>query len=642
MAGLSDLFGPNGVLEQLLLWGVVNQVVSTLGSPAFTALQQDILAKNPDLVLTPEVLAAAASRFLVSEAAARAEAGKGGIDSGRFGTLLEIAKIRIAPADLAEAVLRSYVSKGDAEAQAHPQGVTPAMLQVYTDLAGDAPGPDQLAAALRRGIIGAHGRGRDSVSFDQGIAETRLHNKWGHVVEALSAVLLTPQQAAEAAVRGRLPDGEAARIAAASGVGRAEYDVLRFLAQPRLSPPDAASAVIRNFLDDARASAIAAEQGIDEATFDILRHLAGDAPGPQQLAEALRRGAIDPAGTGPASTSFQQGIAEGRLADKWAPVIKALARVWPTPTDALDAALKGQITPEQGKDLYELLGGDLQFYPWLLSSQGEGPSPLEATVMANRGFIPWDGIGAEVTSFAQAVRESRFRDKWAAAYKGFARYLMAPGEVVTFLAHGAITSEAAADLLAQHGMDAPTVTAFLDEAHTEALSAYRGLTVSTVLTAYHAQILPADGAKTILTALHVTPDAIDLLLAYTDVQRDFEAVTNAVSRVRMLFASRKITVETVKRSLHDLGIPDEQIGGMVAAWEVENSISVKVLTGAEIVDAWTLGILTEAEAETELENLGYTPFDAWVYMSIKAKAPLPGRPAQGPAPPQAQVIPGTT
>ena len=598
MAGLDGLFGSDGVVKQLFVWGMLERIIEAEFAPLFAALQQDVSAAHPLVALPPDLAADAVARSLLSEANGKAEAARGGIDAGRFATMLERARVRIPPADLAEAVLRSYMTRGAAEAEAKPQGVDAAQFAILADLAGDAPGADQLAAALRRGIIPKGGRGPASVSFDQGIAETRLHDKWGPVLEGLSKALL--------------------------------------------NPPDAASSVVRHFLSHPDAEAVAARSGVDAATFATMVHLAGDAPGPQQLAEALRRGAILEAGTGPASTSFEQGIAEGRLADKWAPVIKALAKLWPTPVDALDAALKGQITPEQGRQLYELLGGDLQFYPWLLSSQGEGPTPLEATVMANRRFIPWDGVGPDKTSFAQAVHESRYRDKWAQAYKDFARYLPPESTTVTLLAHGAITAEVAADQLAQHGMDAPQITAFLDEAHTEALSDYRGLTVTTVLAAYHAQIVNAADATTILEALHVTKSAVALLLSYVDVQRGFEAVNNAVTRTRTLFAARKITIDTARRSLVSLQIPSAQIEPMIAAWEVENSISVRVLTEAQILKSWKIGVFTDAEATTELQNIGYTPFDAWALMSNEAGAPLPNKPAQGPAPPQAQVIPGTT
>ena len=598
MAGIGDLFGANGILEQLLLWGVVNQVISVAGGPYFTALQQDMAARNPDIVLTPEIVAQAAARFIMDAAEARSEGAKSGIDASRMDVLLEMSKVRLSPADLATAVLRSYMALGEAEAQARPQGIDGAQLAVLRDLAGDAPGAQQLAEALRRGIIQRAGRGPASTSYDQGIAETRLHDKWGPVMAALAQVLL--------------------------------------------SPPDAASAVVRNFLPIAEAQAIAEQSGVSAASFATMMRLAGDAPAPGQLAEALRRKVIPETGTGANVVSFRQGIAEGRLADKWEPMIKALAQIWPTPTAALEALLKGQVTHGEAVRLYEQFGGDPQFFDLLYNTQGEAPSPLELIAMANRGYIPWDGLGPQEVSYAQGFHEGRWRNKWSPVYRKFAVYVPPESTVVTLLSHGAIDPATAAQLLRKQGMDATLIEAYLDEAATEALSGYRGATVATVLTSYHERIISAATAKTILASLHVTPSAIDLLLAYINAERDFAAVNSAVTRVQRQFATRKITERTAHQSLVTLGIPAENIGPMIAAWTVENSIAVRVLTEAQILKAWKLEILSRPEAETELENIGYTPFDAWVLLSSEHGAAIKDRPAQGPAPVQPQVIPGTT
>jgi hypothetical protein len=598
MAGLSDLFGANGVLEQLLLWGVVNQVISSLGSPAFTALQQDIMARNPDVVLSPQVLAEGAARYLIDEAQARGESAKSGTDAARFNLLFNMARVRLSPADLAEGVLRSYVTMPDAVAEARPQGVDARQLGILRDLAGDAPGADQLAQALRRGIIKTTGRGAGSTSYEQGIAETRLHDKWGPVLRELSKAIL--------------------------------------------SPPDAASAVVRNFMPEGEAQAKAALSGVDAADFAIMRHLSADAPAPGQLAEALRRKVIPEAGTGANVVSFKQGIAEGRLGDKWEPMIKALAQLWPTPTAALDALLKGQVTHAQAVQLYTQFGGDPAFFDLLYNTQGEAPTPLELITMANRGFIPWTGTGPQVVSYEQGFHEGRWRNKWEPVYRHFAVYVPPESTVVTLLSRGAITPALAAQLLAKQGMDAQLIAAYLDEAHTEALSDYRGATVATVLTSYHERVISAADAKVILESLHVTPSAVGLLLAYIDAQRDFAALNNAITRVRTLFANRKITVTTARASLVRLKVPSQNIEPMIAAWEVENSITVKVLTEAQIIAAVENRVMTEAEGMIELENIGYTPFDAWVLMSIKNKGPMPNKPAQGPAPPQAQVVGGTT
>lgn len=598
MAGISDLFGKNGVVEQLLLWGVVSQVLSAMAAPGFTELQQDAQSRFPEVALTPEIMATAVARHLVDNAAATKEASFSGTNAHRFAILRELARVRLSPAELAEAVLRSYLPLAEAQAEAKPQGIDPHQLKILADLAGDAPAPEQLVAALRRGIIDAHGKGPASTSYEQGIAETRLHNKWGPVLEALAAALL--------------------------------------------SPPDAASAVVRGFLSPHAGAAVAKLSGVDGPTFTTMVELAGDAPAPGQLAEALRRGLIPDHGGGADAVSFTAGIREGRLASKWTDMIRGLAQIWPTPVLALDALLKGQLPEHQARELYTRLGGDPQFFVTEFNTRGSSPTPLELIDMANRQFIPWDGLGPDAVSFAQGFREGPWKNKWQKAYRQYARYLPPPSTVVTLLAHGSIGRRRATELLAKHGMDERTIAEFLDSADTEALSDYRGATVSVVLNSYHAQIISHKDAVTILEALHVTPNAVELLLAYTDVQRGFEAVNNAISRVRSLFASRKITVQTVKSSLHRLGVPAESVERIVAAWEVENSISVRTLTESQIIAAWEKLILTDDETITELQNIGYTPFDAWVLMSSKVGIALPGRPAQGPPPPQAQVIPGTT
>lgn len=598
MAGIGELFGRNGVLEQLLLWGVANQLVSSLGTPAFTAILQDAQAKFPEVALTPQIMAEAAARYLATRADAQAESAKSGINASRFDLLYQMARVRISPADLAEAVLRSYMTLAEAEAEAKPQGITAQQLKILSDLAGDAPGPDQLAMALRRGIITRSGRGPDSTSFDQGIAETRLHNKWGPVVDALSKAILSPSDAAQAVVRGFLPQHAGTQVAALSGVGADE--------------------------------------------FAVMVELAADAPSPGQLAEALRRGVI-PYDSGDSSKpGFKQGIQQGRLADKWIPMIRALAQLWPTPADALEARLVGQVTTKESQDLYARFGGDPKYWQLLFDTRGEAPTPIELGILANRGDIPWHGLGADVVSFDQGVHETRWRNKYLEAFRKLAIFRPPESTITEFLTHGIVTNEQASDMLTHLGMDAATISLYLQEAHFNATSDYRGATINQVLSAYHEQLLTANQATQLLEGFHVTPSAVRFMLDFEDAQRAFAAINNVVTRTRTLYANRKITEATARNALNELGIDPTQVAGILKAWQLENSITVKVLTEAQIADAFLAQLLNEDQAMTELENIGYTPFDAWIILSLKAKQPLPNQPSQGPAPPQGQVIPGTT
>lgn len=592
-------------LPPVTLAEAVERTMLGAGPAAHEAAQQGVTAQwftiLRDLArqhLPPATLAEAVEHNLMPAGEAAHESALQGIDQKWFSILREIERVRLAPSDLATAVLRSYLTEHEAQAQATPQGVTPEQLKILSDLAGDAPGPDQLVQALFRKIIPEGGRGANSVSYEQGIAETRLHNKWAKVLHQLGNAVL--------------------------------------------SPPDAASAVIRNFMTEQQGQAEAGKTGVSPELFAIMRHLAGDAPGPQQLAEALRRKAIHRDGKGPGSTSFMQGIAEGRLADKWAPVIEALAKLWPTPVDALNAALKGQITPDEGKHLYELLGGDLQFYTWLLDSQGEGPSPLQAADWARRGIIPWQGAGPKAVSYEQAVKESRYRDKWSKAYRASVEYVPPPETVRTLLEQGAIDQAQAIKYWQQSGLTHATIEAYLHAAAFNNTAATRGLAINEVLNLFYGQVIGEVETAKLLDLFHVPEHTAKLLIQYTLVRRDISAVTMAVRRVSTLLASRKISVATARHALERLKIPAAAIDGLLQDMQLEASITVKVLTEAQIVDAWQIKAITEAEAMSELEAIGYTRYDAWILLSIKAKAPQPNKPPRNVAQPLGAVIPGVT
>lgn len=554
MSGLGDLLGKGSVVEQLVIWGVMNQALEAALAPYLSQLSQDVNARTP---VEP-----------------------------------------LSPSDLADSVVRNYLTLAEATAEAAKSGVGAADFARMVPLHADAPGPQELAMALLRGIITESGAGPDAASFEQGIREGRLADKWAPMIKALSAAVL--------------------------------------------SAPDAASAVVRNFMTSEEGQATAAQSGVSPGTFATLVALSGDSPGPQQLAEALRRGLVPRSGTGPGSTSFEQGIAEGRLAGKWAPVIEGLALDWPTPVAALNAQLKGAFTGDEGRALYAKLGGDLQYYDWLLFSEGSAPTPDQAALMARRGIIPRDGTGPDAVSYEQAFLEGPWRDKWSPAFWEVSQYIPTAREVITLLKDGAVDKTTAAAWMKRTGADDATVAAFIAEADTALLSDYKGLTTNAVLNMYYNRLISEADATAILESLHVSPQAVPLMLAFADLQKAIAQQGSAVNRVGSLYAARKITAQTAKQSLITLQVPAAAVDEILATWQLENSINVKLLTESQITGAWKEGIMTEDEALTELGNIGYTPYDAWVLLSLKAKQALPDKPSPGPAPPQGAVIPGTT
>jgi hypothetical protein len=84
--------------------------------------------------------------------------------------------------------------------------------------------------------------------------------------------------------------------------------------------------------------------------------------------------------------------------------------------------------------------------------------------------------------------------------------------------------------------------------------------------------------------------------------------------------------------LAQLGVPADRITELLTEWVIDRTANVKILTPAQIATAVDYEVITEPEGLAEIERLGYTPYDAWILLSNRAKGPLPNKPAPGPPP----------
>jgi len=389
------------------------------------------------------------------------------------------------------------------------------------------------------------------------------------------------------------------------------------------TPADLALMVVRNVRTEADAASEAKRAGIDGTRFAELVAITGDAPAPGDLAVALRRKLISEAGSGPASTSYEQGIREGRLRDKWSPVMRQLATEWPTPNDVLEALLQGQITEADAGPLYQQMGGAEQFFSLLFHTRGAGPSPVEAGTMANRGLIPWDGRGAEVTSFEQAFYESRWRNKWLPAFRGLAEYRPPPRTITAMLRAGSITVDLARRLLKAFGLSDELAAAYIaDATHTKQATG-KELTESQIVGLFEAGAVTHAEAVAMLVRFGLTEHDAGLILAAAGARVEIAQVHAAITRVRASFLARHIDAAQAAKALGGLGVSGSAAEGMVRVWSVELTASPKTLTDAQLTRAGRLGILDWSEVRRRLEADGYRPHDAWVLASIANGGALP-------------------
>ena len=401
-----------------------------------------------------------------------------------------------------------------------------------------------------------------------------------------------------------------------------------------LSPADLADLVVRNYLSDADGQAGAKRSGVTPADFELMVKAAGDAVDTTTLIEAFRRKIIPwDAGAGDV-VSVLAGIREGRLADKWAPVIQALGDVPLSPADAVDAVVENQIPFDQGAQAAYENGLSRDNFQILVNTRGNPPAPSELAEMVRRGIIPNTGTGPDVTSFQQGISEGATKDKWTGPLAQLQTVLVPEGRVTTLLRVGAIDKATALSWYQLLGYDQAAAEAFATEASTTKTQADKDLAKGDVIKLYADRAIDGATATTMLAQLGYDDSEAGYILAIQDLHAATTITDAAVSRVRTYYIARKLDDVTTVNVLNQLGVPPGQQAQLLAAWQIDRTSNVKILTEAQITDAWYYQIMDDATALTYLEALGYTPLDAWLVLSIKNKQALTTTP-----PPPADVIP---
>lgn len=395
---------------------------------------------------------------------------------------------------------------------------------------------------------------------------------------------------------------------------RAGYDELWVETLPRLSEvplsvADAALALLRGSITDSKAQHVADLNGVSHEDLKVIVDNTGEPPALESLLELWRRGHISVA-------ELERGIRQSRVRDEWIPAIKQMGIIPPSPADALDAYLKGQVSEAESKTRYEQAGGDPTWFTQAFNSAGEAPTPIQAGEMANRGIIPWTGKGPGVVSFEQAFLEGPWRNKWLAPFRKTVEYLPPPRTVTALLNEGAITVAEAQDLLQRQGLSADLAKAYtLESSHTKTTK-QRDLTVSQIETLYRDQAIDNTTASQMLVSLGYDGNEAGFILTTVDFQRISNALSQAIGAVHTAYTSHRIDRSTASGQLDGLEVPAAQRDQLLLIWDNERATRTRVLTEAQIHSAFKKGILDQAGAMDRLVQMGYSQEDATILLQL--------------------------
>lgn len=472
---------------------------------------------------------------------------------------------------------------------------------------------DQAAAAVAAGLA-TYGAGDETAGA------------WGLTSGAFDILYKLAQQIPGAAQlldlynRGILDAGQAKGWLQRAGVP-AELIGPLFALQRQLVPAaDAALAVLRGNITAGEGLAIAKANGYTESDFNILIGNTGEPPALEEMLMLWRRNQMD-------TPTLERAIRQSRVRDEWIPFMLKLAIEPPSAAEILDARVQGQVSDAEARKRFAEAGGDPTWYDTAYASTANSPAPVELAEMANRGIIPWTGTGAAAISWQEGFLEGRWKDKWAPAFRQLAAYHPPPREIGTLTKEAGLSEARAMQLWEQAGLPPDLAHEYWVAAHYTRTSATHELAKSEIIKLYSDRAISADVCKKMLVQLGYSDLDATWEIDIADLAVERKLLESAISKIRSLYIGYKLTEAQVTAALAGLDVPASQAKQDMAVWGLERAAAVKVLTPAEITDAYFYTLIEPAQAQTMLQQLGYSAYDAWLLISIKAKGPIDGFPA---------------
>lgn len=427
-----------------------------------------------------------------------------------------------------------------------------------------------------------------------------------------------------------------------------EQDVNATTPNAVLSPAELVEAVLKHWMDQEAAAAEAQRSGVDARRFQTMVDSAGEPIGLESALQYWRRGFIPFTAPETGALSVETAVRQSRVRDQWLKAIHQGHLTPPSAANAVEAVLRNQITETAGLALswYAGLGvHDLSLptdpavadtkraFDILVHTAGIPPAPSELLTMIRRGIITWGTTTAahktpnpEALTFGQGFYEGDHKDKWVATYKGLEEELLSAYYILTFMKDGSLPVTEALRQLKMYGYSQGVISALVASAHKSAVSTYTKLTESITVKLYEEKAVTRTQAKQMLVDLGYVTVSATYVLTAIDLDLSYRETTAAINKVRALFLARKITATVAKRAISAYGVTGTSATAVLAIWSQELTLTVKLLTESQIADAWEYGIMTTGQALSELRAIGYTPYDAWVVLSLKNKAPLPTAP----------------
>jgi len=158
----------------------------------------------------------------------------------------------------------------------------------------------------------------------------------------------------------------------------------------------------------------------------------------------------------------------------------------------------------------------------------------------------------------------------------------------------------------------------------DALEPFRSGLRSKTLSMFQARTMPEADTRKVLADLGYQPAQVDAYVAEATFIREADQADDWRAAIQKNYVSGFWNRDAVVKKMGELGFGAEEIIDLVTVWDVQRELRVateaerqqKDLTKSEVITGYRDGLLTEAEARSDLHDLGYDDDESHMLVRI--------------------------
>lgn len=436
----------------------------------------------------------------------------------------------------------------------------------------------------------------DDAATADAIAAQGINSGWSQNMMLLAKSYPTVADGLEMMRRGLISRDQFALWCGLNGIPESIVGIYLHMVNNPISVADAALAVLRGNIDQATADALATANGVSLNEFQILVNNTGEPPGLMQLLEAYRRGFIDQA-------TLEQGIRDSRYRNEWIPMLEKLRYEPMSVADAVNATVQNQMDAATARGIADQNGLTPGAFDILLNTAGEPLSPTEMWTLYNRGQVTQDQV-------YQASRESRLKDKYVPMQFLLHEHTLPIFTIQTALRTGGMDQATALKSITSLGYSAHDAQEIINSASQQRLKTYRDQVVAAAHSLYEDNIIGADTVNSITSQMGYTDDETKFITQSSELRREAAITHAAINATRSKYLAHHIDEQIASGLLDSFQVPSQQRDQLLAVWTIEASAYTKSLTEAQIVKAFKDSLITQDDAMSRLQAMGYNETDS--------------------------------